>query len=589
MSPAESWPWVQEQQMSAQEKLQKLKDTERWLDDQALWLLDNLISNFNGVDSKLKDMSSNMTEAQKNDLTELYNWFQQEVISYWNDVFLDNNELWRMNAINNQLNVILNEDNFEKWWKEWWNEWLEEFKSVSDLVKSREVLKWIEWAENLYSLLNMIDTLWEENISDTAILDKYVSDIFWDKKIDSSDVANLKILNKRLLFVYDASTLRNKNESDGSLENKESKSMSARDIIDLVEWAKGMIPDWLDKRAPAFWEFFDNISKQVRDSVTDDSLMINNLWWALSWIVEWFKELTDTSLTVDNVMEKAWSLMSTWFNLINWVRHLIPSALQTLCKWIKQLKDYYIKTSWSNEEHWVIVQWIDEVTENMKGKWYCPDKLADKVSGEIKTTLALANGVTDAVLDFIGWAADVVLTPEVAVSNFKGMVWDISMEPIMKMLWEPKDMSMFIKLTQFIAYLGTMIGLWMSTWINMLNKVQEFAGKIVKMFWKPAEMIGNLIKNISWSVKKVAWLTDFSIWSLVAKIDNLTPDIEIRWIISDVVKKAWQEIANLDEKLKFVDMKSLVEKFKTWDVIWAIDDLNNVTTKYWSAAAPLNA
>ena len=573
MSPVESWSWAQEQQISAQEKLQQLKDAEKWLDDQALSLLDDLIKNLDWVDLKLKDVSWDMTEVQKNDLLNLYNWFQQEIISYSNDLFLDDIEKGRMEAINNQLNILLSEDDPGKLWI---TEWLESFDNIEDLVESREMLKWIDWAWDLYALLNMIDTIWTENL-DQDTLDEYVSGIFWDKKLDSSDVANLQSLNEALRDVYNISTLNSKQEVDNSLENKSDRVETAKDIINLVEWAKWIIPDWLNERAPSFQAFFDNISSEIREAVTDDStVVINNLWWSLTLFIEWIK----------NLWNGEWSaitnFLSSGFNLMNWIRHLIPKALQTLCAWIKEIKNYYIGISWSKEKQWVVVKLLDETTENMDWKWYCPDGVADAVNWTAKLALAITNGVTDAMLDFLWWAVDVVLTPEVALWNFKDMVWDISMDWISKMLGAETSTPL---ITQYVSYIWTMISLSMSTWISMINKIQDVAGKLAQVFWKPMEIVWELIQTITWGVKKIAWWLEVPIWSVVAKLDDMTPRIEIRETVKEMLKKAWQQVVDLDDKFKFVEIRDLLEKAKNGDVLWVVDTLNNTTTRFWGATA----
>ena len=100
--------------------------------------------------------------------------------------------------------------------------------------------------------------------------------------------------------------------------------------------------------------------------------------------------------------------------------------------------------------------------------------------------------------------------------------------------------------------------------------------------------MGNEVK-IAWWVKKIPWWFDAPIWKLIAKLDDMTPNIEIRWTVKDVMKKIWQKVVDIDEKLKFVDLKFLVKQIQEWDYLWAVNTLNNTTTKYWSATAPLAA
>lgn len=514
-------------------------------------------------------------------------------------------EQLRLNSINEILSML-----------EWWNKigilehiapWEEsEIKSLRLLVYSRDILDrlWDDpWIQNLKMLLWMIESVWSSNISDQdlAEINALITEIF-DEWIDRTDLVNLQRLQTMLLVQYnlernrefEAFTLQweNVNLSESwRVWSNEQENRNTQELLDDLAYLDSEYGNTFNEIAPTLWKFLDSIAIEVKR--WREEWEWNSLWWSLRILFSkvqdmknsfdaidfsdpvWSRDaISDFLYSINNFNKSEWVLA-----LINTLRFAAPKLLNLLFIWVKEIKNYYIKSTWKEDEHWVFIQmmhnfrdsiWEDEYTFDWLRE--CAVMWAELTDNTITESLSVFNWASDALLDFIWASLNVVFLPDQVIWNLSEFVWNLEFSEILDWLLK-SDSGEAIKLSSeninrliyLVTYLITFLVIPIK--IPQLNILWKMLPEIAKLLWKPVwyvrEIISSWVQRIqaTWTYQRVATkltrssteITERAMWWwIIAWIWAKAFDLGNKWI--------WLGIGTWNA----IDWKNALEQSISW-------------------------
>lgn len=517
----------------------------------------------NNLDAIVDFNDENPNSNNKVEISEMYNDFLSDINQIIQDGVIDSIEAQRLQSIQN----ILDASAFSVFWIEWdkFNEIADEdiadIKSIKQLVYSRNTLDKISWEgnvviEDLKTILGLIENVWSSNIDDQDLIEinQLITDIF-DEGIDKSDIQRLQKLQMMLLFTYNVE--QNQKFENFSLDKNDIKPdklgevNETRDLLNILAELDNEYGDMTNEMAPTIWNFLDSIAVEVKDGLIEWDW--NTLWASLRLVLKQFWDLkqsfdnidfSDPMWSSDQILDFQMKIM--WFdkflltwNTLNLLRHIIPRSIWLLFTWIKEIKNYYIQSTWPETQHGVLVQSMHMYRDEIKDGDYAFDWLkewasvwAESVDNSIVDLLSVFNWWSDAVLDFSGVLLNTLFLPEKTVEKISDTIsgidfWDIS-NWLENLIPDTIDQELVSKCIYMISYISMYIcATTVVPWLWWANN------HITKLLNDFSRIVGKPIKDITNIVEK--WLSKVTQTEKFQKLNKLVWE----WTkVNDISKKA---------------------------------------------------
>lgn len=524
-------------------KLQEIKDNN---DKETVKELLNVID---FIDSELVSLNTYQVENWEGDeskkiLWEIYSDFKKDVNEIMSDWIIWDVEKLRLDSINNIIDWIIDSSvvlstlnneflsNVETWEILYWkNIDLPKFKSIKQLVYSRDVLdnisddkEWINW---LKIILSLIEDVWTSNIKDSDLkeVNTLIEEIFEDW-LEVSDIVKLNKLQSLLLLTYNTEqNQKYENFSIGKGEARNVNEDNIKDTQEILDFLARLDSEYMDKfneKCPTLWNFLDSVSVEVKKWLIDWDF--NTLGWSIKQIIESFSSIERSfdDLLENPSMEKFLSFndrlkfnFSVWLlSISNSLRHIIPESLNLIFISAKEFKNYYIKSTWAETGHWVFLQMMHEMRDDVKYAeyswewlWNIASEWAEIADNTVVDSLSVFNWWSDAVLDFSWTILNTLFLPEKTFDKIYDFCWNISwnMDLFEDFISSGNISQEKISKSLYIAsYLTTYISAtFLIPWLALANdKVWKLVEKFAELLWRPISQVSKIIDKAVSSVKK---------------------------------------------------------------------------------------
>ena len=270
--------------------------------------------------------------------------------------------------------------------------------------------------------------------------------------------------------------------------------------------------DSFNEMSPTLWNFMDSLAVEIKDWLKWKE--INTLWNSLRVVLDRILSIQKSFDKIDYNDPKSIIKFSNdliWLNkdpiilnALNSLRFIIPRTTNLIFIWVKEIKNYYLKSTWPETEHWVFVQKMHMLRDEVKNWDYSFDWLkkvawswADIADNTIIGWLSVINWWTDAVLDFSWTLLNTLFLPEktiLKITGFASNLWSnlnifsdyisdkLNQEKISKALYISTYITTYLTATTLIPWL------W---WAN--NKVNNMLESLAKIIWKPVSQLTKII------------------------------------------------------------------------------------------------
>ena len=476
---------------------------------------------------------------------EMYKDFINDVNEIVKDWVLNKVEKWRLDSIDTIIERIkwTNEFTFEIWNlflkgltdndKEKISD-LNWIKSIKSLVYSREILDKLPWDKEyiwgLKIILWLIENVWSSNIKESELkkINILIEEIFWNW-LEESDIINLHTLQTLLLMSYNSEQNQKYENFSISQEEKENNNLSEKDIDntqDILDIFYSFDESWdsMNEISPTLWNFMDSIAVEIKEWLKWEEW--NTLWASLRVIIDRLLSIKKDFNKIDfkdpdSIINFSKSLI--WFNkdpfmlnLFNSIRFIIPRTLNLIFIWIKEIKNYYLKSTWPETWHWVLIQEIHKMRDNVKWWDYSFDWLketaslwADVVDNTLVEWLSIINWWTDAVLDFSWTILNTLLLPEKTLEKITDFAWDaweqldLFSEFIHEDLDQEKKAQVLYISSYIVTYLSCAVSIPWTVWLN--DKVSKLFNTLSSITWKPVAGLIKIAKKWADKIKNIPW------------------------------------------------------------------------------------
>ena len=487
---------------------------------------------------------------------EMYKDFINDVNEIVKDWVLNKVEKWRLDSIDTIIERIkwTNEFTFEIWNlflkgltdndKEKISD-LNWIKSIKSLVYSREILDKLPWDKEyiwgLKIILWLIENVWSSNIKESELkkINILIEEIFWNW-LEESDIINLHTLQTLLLMSYNSEQNQKYENFSISQEEKENNNLSEKDIDntqDILDIFYSFDESWdsMNEISPTLWNFMDSIAVEIKEWLKWEEW--NTLWASLRVIIDRFFSIKKDFNKIDfkdpySIINFSKSLI--WFNkdpfmlnLFNSIRFIIPRTLNLIFIWIKEIKNYYLKSTWPETWHWVLIQEIHKMRDNVKWWDYSFDWLketaslwADVVDNTLVEWLSIINWWTDAVLDFSWTILNTLLLPEKTLEKITDFAWnaweqlDLFSEFIHEDLDQEKKAQVLYISSYIVTYLSCAVSIPWTVWLN--DKVSKLFNILSSITWKPVAGLIKIAKKWADKIKNIPWYKTITIDKIVS-------------------------------------------------------------------------
>ena len=449
--------------------------------------------------------------------------FKNDVKQILEDWLLTQVELDRVTNYKRTINLILNSKITDI--NEIADDDIENITSLKRLIHSRDILDdfWNDkWIWNLKVILTSIEWIWSSNIDENKLeeINELIESIF-ENWIDKTDIENLEKLQEVLLISYD---LRQSKILDSySLSKIDKKWEDKNEIISTTNllWKIYNLDkkywDVFNEKTPSLWLFLDSIAKEIKDWIIENDF--NNIWAGLQTI---FNSLNELMEKIDNPINLSFLEIQNIINIIclnslNLARHSVPKIINLALTWIKEFKNYYLKSTWNENEHWVWIQKLHSKRKDVIESKFIPKSLATWIDNLTTFSLSQTNWASDALIDYVWFIINILVTPEKIAMKIVDSVADFVSEiqtndyvkKIIDKLSDSKTYDLtpeiLSKLNYTVAYL--LVSIWLSTltwtslvwWLNSsVNKWLEF---ISSLTWKTNNFVFKTLKAFD----KTSW------------------------------------------------------------------------------------
>jgi hypothetical protein len=560
-------------------------------------------------------------------MSELYKDFISDTNEIVKDWMIDSIELARLESINKLINL----STFSVFWIDWEefheiaDKDIDSIKSIKQLVYSREILDRIWWENNfsisdLKLILWLIENVWTSNIDekDLGEINQLVTDIF-DEWIDRSDIGRLQKLQVMLLVTYNVE--QNQKYENFSLDEEKVEWDNIEDIketkyiLNLLADLDNEYWDLMNEIAPTIWNFLDSVAIEVKDWLIDWDW--NSLWASLRLVMKQFWDFKESFDKID-FSDPIWSrneilqfqaklmwvdkYLFIW-NSLNLLRHMLPESLWLFFTWIKEIKNYYIKSTWSETEHWVFVQEMHMYRDEIKSKDYTNESIqkstytpkflkdwdkevskkikeiasiwADSVDKSMINSLSIVNWWSDAILDLSGVLLSTILLPEKTIEKIGNIdSWEIVdwLKNIIPDNIDEKLISELLYLASYIAMYITASSIvpWLIWWTKIVNNLlSKFSSLVWKPIWELNTVINKWLSKITKTnefqkLSKIVWKSD--------KINNATKN----WINNtiNIVKTPFKIANKVESSIKNNTWKFFGKEMEKLDnTTWKVEKI----------------
>lgn len=613
-------------QKLSEQDLSDIQDISDW---KAVEELKNVICNLDNDAVRLALTLDERGEADYNhkEMSELYKDFISDTNEIVKDWMIDSIELARLESINKLINL----STFSVFWIDWEefheiaDKDIDSIKSIKQLVYSREILDRIWWENNfsisdLKLILWLIENVWTSNIDekDLGEINQLVTDIF-DEWIDRSDIGRLQKLQVMLLVTYNVE--QNQKYENFSLDEEKVEWDNIEDIketkyiLNLLADLDNEYWDLMNEIAPTIWNFLDSVAIEVKDWLIDWDW--NSLWASLRLVMKQFWDFKESFDKID-FSDPIWSrneilqfqaklmwvdkYLFIW-NSLNLLRHMLPESLWLFFTWIKEIKNYYIKSTWSETEHWVFVQEMHMYRDEIKSKDYTNESIqkstytpkflkdwdkevskkikeiasiwADSVDKSMINSLSIVNWWSDAILDLSGVLLSTILLPEKTIEKIGNIdSWEIVdwLKNIIPDNIDEKLISELLYLASYIAMYITASSIvpWLIWWTKIVNNLlSKFSSLVWKPIWELNTVINKWLSKITKTnefqkLSKIVWKSD--------KINNATKN----WINNtiNIVKTPFKIANKVESSIKNNTWKFFGKEMEKLDnTTWKVEKI----------------
>lgn len=542
----EVWNW-QDKKESAQEALQRLKEKDQKLDNDAKHFIDTLQNNFSSVKSQIDKLSNWDSNWKK----EIFEWYEKEVIQMCMDNFLDENEKSKMNQINRQLESLMS-------WENWKIDNIKDIDTIKELVDAREQLNWIPWWEMLKQIMGILDNFpqWDVSPQDLEKINSTIKSIFEDWELSGKDVWSIRQLNDLLVTYSKVTTLW--------WETTQRESWT-RWVEQPQESEKK--EDWQGKLEQVKWikELFKQPFKYTKD--WEEKLNANEIWQA-------------------NLLYN--QLRSEFWRLINWAEK-DPTQMNKLSQ--EQLNS--LATAIADWEIWkkdLIVlkdikdtlDWKKTSQTTTEQSWNAPSEQVDiqKKAEQIKQKIESVKSLipewmrSPAIEKFFNWLTQEVNDAGENPDKWQWTTWEAILNICnnLEKMW--KDLDSLLK------------------WEISISKIKWLIEWLWKLFWNLLQLVWTalpkLLKLVVWVVKDIKdyliWSTDpQKKWVILQALWSLRDEVKswrLAWAWDWISWQLWQEwISQVCDKT--------YESWRLWMSVvnWCTDTL---LSKIWDTADALS-
>ena len=440
--------------------------------------------------------------------------FEKDIKQILEDWILSEMEIDRVNKLNQTIDLLLNCEITDI--NDIQDEDIDNIYSLRRLIHSRDILDnfWdSQWIQNLKIILGLIEWIWSSNIKENKLeeINILIKSIF-DKWIDKSDIVKLEELQNLLLISYDLRNSQIFNTFSLDEEEKvwvdQSEIRSTTELLGIIYDFDKNYGDFFNEKAPSLWLFLDWIATEIKNWL--NKWEWNTIW---AWLQIFFTSLEKFSEWEYNSLEQIEAAFNKLFlNWLNIARHSTAKVINLIFTWIKELKNYYLKSTWNETEHWVYIQQLHETTDNLDSPWI-PDFVATWVDITLTSSMSSINWVSDALLDYMWFVVNILITPDTSLEKIKNFLWDIDTSKIIDQLlnssWKEFSTEILNKINYLVSYIASYITLWSLTWSWVIwtlnNTVKEWLKWLSNILWKPRKSIFLLLtttNKISWQITR---------------------------------------------------------------------------------------
>ena len=258
------------------------------------------------------------------------------------------------------------------------------------------------------------------------------------------------------------------------------------------------------------------MAKEIKGWLTENEF--NSIW---AWLQTIFSAINELNNLDVNSIDFIWKINRVASKIIlNWLniaRHSISKIFNLAFTWIKEFKNYYLKSTWEESEHWVYIQQMHSKRDDYKDSTFISEETAWMIDWWLTSSMTMINWWSDALLDYLWFVINIVVTPENTINKItkfsQELFENINISEITESIlgWKIKNLTPEIlnKMNYIVSYIVTYITLWSLTWTSAiwtLNKtVTNWLSFISKISWKSQKALFKLLQltdKVSWKLNR---------------------------------------------------------------------------------------